>query len=587
MTELISIIVPIYNVEEYLKDCLDSIQKQTYQNYDCIMINDGSTDSSREIAETYLVDSRFRLINQDNQGLSAARNTGFRNLKEESSFVAFVDSDDYLDPLFLEKLTEQISEDVDIIEGTIQSYKEGIYYNLLQIHQDKMVFTTVEEKLEQLASQGLRTSVFPKLYRKSLLNDNFFPKGFIFEDLAVIPELVTLSKKWVKIQDVLYYYRIRENSITTKSFSEKNLDIFKILEKFDLFFIDANFNVKLWAERLKFLHLNHQYETTVLEDNPYVSKYQEKLEKLMLKIKKYEKREVTGELISIIISVSNTGSYLRQCLDSLLNQTYISFEVILLNNGSKDSSVAICQEYAERDSRFKYFETEQDSISSSYNLGIEASKGTYITFIKSDDLVDNDYLEVLYNAIVQEGADVSISSYKRFDMSNNSFYFHAYTKEYDKKVFTNKEFLESLPNLVASDYSFFITFSKLVRKEMIGLIRFNADTKLAMDMEFWYKVYLKVNKAVFVNRDTYTYRIHSTSAANNLTVEKLKSSMQHRLAFIAILAARGINIESYVQDYIRHLYDVMAVIENQGLEADETLRWIREMMYLLTFKNEE
>lgn len=135
MTELISIIVPIYNVEEYLKDCLDSIQKQTYQNYDCIMINDGSTDSSREIAETYLVDSRFRLINQ---GLSAARNTGFRNLKEESSFVAFVDSDDYIDPLFLEKLTEQISEDVDIIEGTIQSYKEGIYYNLLQIHQDKI-----------------------------------------------------------------------------------------------------------------------------------------------------------------------------------------------------------------------------------------------------------------------------------------------------------------------------------------------------------------------------------------------------------------------------------------------------------------
>lgn len=73
------------------------------------MISDGSIDGSREIAETYLVDSRFRLINQDNQdnqGLSATRNTGVRNLKEESSFVAFVDSDDYIDPLFLEKLTE-------------------------------------------------------------------------------------------------------------------------------------------------------------------------------------------------------------------------------------------------------------------------------------------------------------------------------------------------------------------------------------------------------------------------------------------------------------------------------------------------
>ena len=70
------------------------------------MISDGSIDASREIAETYLVDSRFRQIKQDNQGLSATRNTGVRNLKEESSFVAFVDSDDYIDPLFLEKLTE-------------------------------------------------------------------------------------------------------------------------------------------------------------------------------------------------------------------------------------------------------------------------------------------------------------------------------------------------------------------------------------------------------------------------------------------------------------------------------------------------
>ena len=293
------------------------------------------------------------------------------------------------------------------------------------------------------------------------------------------------------------------------------------------------------------------------------------------------------DLISVIVPIYNVEDYIRQCFDSLLHQTYQNFEVLMINDGSPDNSASICQEYAARDSRFRYFEKENGGISTAVNLGIEHSQGEYVTLMEPDDWADNDYLEVLYNAIVQEGADVSISSYKRFDMSNNSFYFHAFTKEYGKKVFTNKEFLESLPDLVASDYSFFITASKLVRKEMIGLIRFNADTKLAMDMEFWYKVYLKVNKVVFVNRDTYTYRIHSTSAANNLTVEKLKSSMQHRLAFIAILAARGINIESYVQDYIRHLYDVMAVIENQGLEADETLSWIREMMYLLTFKNEE
>lgn len=578
MTELISIIVPIYNVEEYLKECLDSIQKQTYQNYDCIMINDGSTDSSREIAETYLVDSRFRLINQDNQGLSAARNTGLRNLKEESSFVAFVDSDDYLNPLFLEKLAEQISEDVDIIEGSIQSYKEGIYYNLLQIHQDKLVLTTVEEKLEQLWFQGVRISVFPKLYRKSLLNDNFFPQGFIFEDLAVIPELVTLSKKWVKIQDVLYYYRIRENSITTKSFSEKNLDIFKILEKFDLFFVDADLNVKLWAERLKYGQLNHQYQTTVLEDNPYASKYQEKLEKLMLKIKKYEKREVTGELISIIISVSDTDSYLRQCLDSLLNQTYISFEVILLNNGSKDSSAAICQEYAEKDSRFKYFEKEQDSISSSYNLGIEASKGTYITFIKSDDWVDSDYLELLYATMIEEKADIVVSTYKTFNVDTGLLGYHAYQKDCTESIFNKKDLLLALPRL-DRDSSFSYVFGKLVSRIALGKIRFNESTQLGEDMEFWYKLYLVSEKVVYLNRDTYTLRKYS-DIQNYLSPEFVCSDIQQRLQFISILAAKNIDVKDYIENLILLLNYRIGFLEGNS-STSKDMRWLKETLFLL------
>lgn len=578
MTELISIIVPIYNVEEYLKECLDSIQKQTYQNYDCIMINDGSTDSSREIAETYLVDSRFRLINQDNQGLSAARNTGLRNLKEESSFVAFVDSDDYLNPLFLEKLAEQISEDVDIIEGSIQSYKEGIYYNLLQIHQDKLVLTTVEEKLEQLWFQGVRISVFPKLYRKSLLNDNFFPQGFIFEDLAVIPELVTLSRKWVKIQDVLYYYRIRENSITTKSFSEKNLDIFKILEKFDLFFVDADLNVKLWAERLKYGQLNHQYQTTVLEDNPYASKFQEKLEKLMLKIKKYEKREVTGELISIIISVSNTESYLRQCLDSLLNQTYISFEVILLNDGSKDSSAAICQEYAEKDSRFKYFEKEQDSISSSYNLGIEASKGTYITFIKSDDWVDSDYLELLYATMIEEKADIVVSTYKTFNVDTGLLEYHAYQKDCTESIFNKKDLLLALPRL-DRDSSFSYVFGKLVSRIALGKIRFNESTQLGEDMEFWYKLYLVSEKVVYLNRDTYTLRKYS-GIQNYLSPEFVCSDIQQRLQFISILAAKNIDVKDYIENLILLLNYRIGFLEGNS-STSKDMRWLKETLFLL------
>ena len=126
--ELISIIVPIYNVENYLRQCLDSIQNQTYKNkkFECIMVNDGSTDNSQQIAEEYLEDSRFKLINQSNKGLSGARNTGISHIREESTFVAFVDSDDYIYSDFLETLIEHIEDDVDIIEGMIENFHDEI-----------------------------------------------------------------------------------------------------------------------------------------------------------------------------------------------------------------------------------------------------------------------------------------------------------------------------------------------------------------------------------------------------------------------------------------------------------------------------
>ena len=105
------------------------------------------------------------------------------------------------------------------------------------------------------------------------------------------------------------------------------------------------------------------------------------------------------ELISIIVPIYNVEKYLRQCLDSIMNQTYQNFECLLINDGSPDNSANICREYVDKDSRFKYFEKENGGVSSARNLGIEYSKGEYITFIDSDDWVDSDYLELLYMKI--------------------------------------------------------------------------------------------------------------------------------------------------------------------------------------------
>ncbi|WP_261024166.1 glycosyltransferase family 2 protein [Streptococcus mitis] len=573
MDELISIIVPIYNVEEYLRECLDSIQKQTYPNFECIMVNDGSTDNSKQIAEEYLVDSRFRLINQSNQGLSGARNTGISRVREESTFVAFVDSDDYVYPNFLETLVEYIEEDVDIIEGMVEHYHNGNIYYFPQVEHYKVILETVSEKLEKLALERIRNGVFPKLIRRELLNDNFFPKGWLFEDLAVVPELVTNSTKWVKIQETVYTYRIRDNSIITSSFSEKDLVIFKIFEKFDFFFKDESLDIKIWVEKLKLLHINYRSQKV---PNQYIERYQKEKERILSNIEEYEK----GELISIIVPIYNSENYLRQCLDSIMGQTYKNFECLLINDGSPDHSADICREYVSKDSRFLYFEKENGGVSSARNLGIERSKGEYITFIDSDDWVDSDYLEVLYTTLLEEGADITVSTYKRFNIKDSCFYFHIFQRGYDKKTFTGQELIASLQALSSFDRSYISSSNKLVKSRQLKTIRFNEKTTLGEDMEFWYKLYLISDKIVYVNKDTYIYRT-SNDEYKHFELEKIRSDIQHRLNFIAFLTARKLEVSSYVDDCVLYLHDLVDKMKLEGLEFTQTARWLQEVLFLL------
>ena len=133
--------------------------------------------------------------------------------------------------------------------------------------------------------------------------------------------------------------------------------------------------------------------------------------------------------------------------------------------------------------------------------------GADITFNYADDWVDSDYLEVLYNALIDENADISVSTYKRFEMGDNCWYVHAFQRGYDKKVFTNKKLMDESLFLDGFDNSYRFVCGKLVRKYLLDNIAFNEMTTLGEDMEFWLKLYLISNKIVYVNRDSYVYRI--------------------------------------------------------------------------------
>ena len=583
--ELITFIVPIYNVERYLKECLDSIQQQTYPYFECIMVNDGSTDSSVSIAEEYLSDNRFRIIHQQNQGLSAARNTGIQHVSESSSFVSFVDSDDYIHPTFLEKLIIHIEEDVDLIEGSYEKFKDGDKPAFYLQPTNKIEIVSKKEKISKTTSAELRVSAFPRLIRKSILSDQFFPIGWTFEDFAVFPELVLFSRKWIKTQDIIYAYRIRENSITNSSFTESRLDIFKILDKFDALFKNEDFETKVLVERLKFEHLFWHEKLYLPEGSRFKLLYENELEIIQKKISEYEKQYLYPDLISIILPIYNGEQYLRDCLESILKQKYHNFEVILVNDGSIDSSEAICRQYVNRDDRFRYVQKEHGGASSARNYGLELVKGEYVTFIDADDWVEENYLELLHQSLKENNADISVSTYKKFDVDTNLFYLHAFQINESNQVFTQKELVEKLPQLERITESFEIIGGKLVKKSLLLGIQFNERTQLSENMEFWFKLYLLSNRIAFVNKEIYNFRLQDSEARKLYNAKNYVDDIRVRMDRIPLLVAKGYDTKPYLENLKNYLNGRIQYLEQNGEGQTTIARWIKEQYYLLTNQN--
>ena len=222
---MISVIVPVYNVEEYLEECLESIRKQTYQDIEVILVNDGSTDGSQAICEHFCqTDKRFRLINQKNQGQSVARNRGFK--ESVGQFIMFVDSDDVININVLEVLLPYMKTEVDIVECRMTRKKEEFYLN----KPFKIVFegNAKEAILNCIAIKEVKFCPVTKLYRREIVEKVPFLEGYIYEDVFTGINYLKHMRKIVAVDYIGYYYRVRPNSTMTKSFTEKDLDIFKV-----------------------------------------------------------------------------------------------------------------------------------------------------------------------------------------------------------------------------------------------------------------------------------------------------------------------------------------------------------------------
>lgn len=305
--DLISVIIPVYNVEKYLKNCLDSVINQTYKNIEIILVDDGSTDDCPNICDEYaLKDTKIKVIHKQNGGLSDARNVGIEQAR--GKYITFIDSDDDVETEYVEYLYNLLitnNTKMSIAAHTVVSKKNKINYGIGYL--DKVL--TTEECLDRmLCEKGFFISACAKLYSKELFDDIEFPRGKLNEDNGTIYKLIFKCENIAYGNKSIYNYYKRENSITTSKFTLKKMDLIELTDKM-CDEIDEKFpqlkestDKKRITSRFSILRqmLVNELNEEQKQVEQKIEKYIKQRKKMILKNKKMDKRDKIA-LIALMI----------------------------------------------------------------------------------------------------------------------------------------------------------------------------------------------------------------------------------------------------------------------------------------------
>ena len=268
---MISVIVPVYNVERYIRQCVESILEQTYADLEIILVDDGSTDGSGSICDEYkLKDNRVVVIHKCNGGLSEARNAGLDIARGE--YIEFVDSDDYIEPDMYEVLyknCERYAADLAAARfvkfNTQGEVRKNFTENIEVFSREEMLrlFIVGDRRYE------ITMSVWDRLYKRELISDLRFPVGKCYEDIVFSTKVIEKSKINVYIDRALYHYRLREDSISGEDFNDYNraplriiTDLIPELER-RILFLDEKGEKEL-ADECRYQYIDNMFKYLTL-----------------------------------------------------------------------------------------------------------------------------------------------------------------------------------------------------------------------------------------------------------------------------------------------------------------------------------
>ncbi len=426
----VSVVVAVYNAESFLNHCLDTVLGQTLKDIEVICVDDASTDRSLEILKEYQKqDNRVKVLEQKHAGAGAARNKGIEASCGE--YLSILDADDFFEPDMLKKAYENaVYYDADITVFRIDSYD-----NKRKVFSD-IRWTIMPEGIPRnpFSAEDIPDRIFnigyggaeDKLFRRNFVQENNvrFQEIRSTNDMFFVFYLYTKANRIYVIDEVLGHYRqnTRESLSVTREKSWNNvlLALRKLqdrlrddgtYEKHRQSFVNWALNLILWhidtldfksGELLKNACREQFFEELNVWNNPKDYYYNQGEYERMIEI-------MEGPVkVSVIVPIYNAASYLRQCLDSLLEQTLHNIQIICVDDGSTDDSPYILQEYCKRDHRICLFFKDHSNAGDARNMGLENAVGKYVAFLDADDFAEPDMLEKAYQCVCEADADICL-----------------------------------------------------------------------------------------------------------------------------------------------------------------------------------
>ena len=441
----VSVIIPVYNSEDYLQECLDSLLKQTLHEIEIICVDDGSTDGSLQILEKNAAnDKRIQILHQENLHAGVARNNGLKAAHGE--YVIFLDSDDFFELTLLEKIyLKAKNETADIVlfggkcyDTSTGEYIEKPYYFRRDFLPEKPVFSRLDvpDRIFSITTPCPWT----KLFRRQFILDEDLEFQALqhSNDVYFVLTALALASRISYVNEDLVYYRIGQVQNLQSKKGKNPLLFFDAYEAVYHTLVDKGIYVDVEKSFIEIVISGIIYNLdTVKTEEARLEIYQrvlspefEKMHILEHPISYYNNRERVFRLqgakyivewrnkqenrvndfcvvrdnrsesdpapiVSVIIPVYNVAPYLQECLNSIRNQTLKNIEIICVNDGSCDNSFEILFENAKADERIVFCTQTNKGLSATRNAGIRMARGKYLYFMDSDDLLSIDALKIL------------------------------------------------------------------------------------------------------------------------------------------------------------------------------------------------